>query len=169
MVKVYKEKCCTILSSLPPGPLLPMSNTETSSFVSGSGQSTSSNTVIRQHSTNKWFRPSGIGSGPIPIASASASQSDSQVSSKQLYWCVDKAWVEPSETWLCIEDPHRIAEDRILCLRLKDLYDSVRGLRGRYLSWKACLGIKFTSVCNICLITYSHEADILWPKVQPTV
>lgn len=83
---------------------------------------------------------------------ASASQSSSQVKARQLYWCVDKSWVEPSETWLCIENPHQISEDRILCTRLKESYDRIRGLRGRYLSWKTCLGIKFTSVGALRLI-----------------
>lgn len=152
---MYREKCCTIASSLPQGPLLPLSNPQPSSFVSGSSQPTISNTVAQNHTTNNRPQQSGTSSGVI--TTASALQSSPQVRVRQLYWCVDKAWTEPSETWLCIEDPHQIAEDRILCLKLKDLYDHVRGFRGRYLSWKTCLGIKFTSVRKIPLVTRCHE------------
>lgn len=152
MVNMYKEKCCTIVSSLPQGPLLPLSNPQSSSFVSGSSQPSSSNTVVQHRTTNNGPQPSGTRIGAI--TTAAAAQSSPQVQVRQLYWCVDKAWIEPSETWLCIEDPHKIAEDRILCTRLKDSYDSIRGLRGRYLSWKTCLGIKFTSVRTRCLMTW---------------
>lgn len=155
MVKEYKEKCCTIASSLPQGPLLPLSNPQPSTFISGPSQITSSNTVAQNHTTNN--RPEQSGTSSRVITTASALQSSPQVQVRQLYWCVDKAWTEPSETWLCIEDPHQIAEDRILCLKLKDLYDHVRGFRGRFLSWKTCLGIVFTSVCKISLLTRCYE------------
>ncbi|RAO73074.1 uncharacterized protein BHQ10_009086 [Talaromyces amestolkiae] len=110
------------------------------------------------HSTKNGPQSSDLSSGAITTPSASPSP---QAQVKELYWCVDKAWVEPSETWLCIEDPHQIAEDRILCTKLKASYDRIRGLRGRYLSWKTCLGIKFTSFNRL----YTGKSQVICMSV----
>ena len=61
--------------------------------------------------------------------------------SKQIYWCVDKAWTEPRVTQLRPID--QISDDRALCERLVAEYHRVRGWKGRYLSWKSCLGVEF--------------------------
>lgn len=167
MVKEYKEKFCTIASSLPQGPLLPLSKSQKSPTFPGNIQPTGLNVPIQRGTTNSG--PQSSGESSIAITAASGSGSSPQVKVSELYWCVDKAWVEPSETWLCTENPLQIIEDRILCLRLKNSYDRIRGFRGRYLSWKTCLGIKFTSVRTLPYNMLLWKADTLWPKVQSVV
>jgi hypothetical protein len=76
---------------------------------------------------------------------------------KEIYWCVDKAWSEPKETRLCslqIEQQptidgqavRYIADDSILCQCLLDEYRRVRTWKGRIFSWKRCLGVEFINV-----------------------
>lgn len=68
------------------------------------------------------------------------------LAASELYWCVSKPFKHISETRLCIEDCRTIESGRDLCNRLRESYNMVRGFLGKYISWKKCLGIEFTSV-----------------------
>ncbi|KAL4908362.1 kinase-like domain-containing protein [Aspergillus multicolor] len=145
LVQSYKEKCCRPLSSIPQSALLPQfvtaPGTTTTTNLSQSG---ASNTPSQGSANVNSGQQQGAGSSSATIMSALPNTTSSKLS--QIYWCVDKAWIEPLETWLCIENSQHSADDRELCARLRKLYDSVRGIRGRLLSWKTCLGIRFVRV-----------------------
>ncbi|KAI4217675.1 MAG: hypothetical protein LQ351_000271 [Letrouitia transgressa] len=63
---------------------------------------------------------------------------------KEIYWCVDQAWSEPRITKLCLlQERPRISDDTSLCEHLLREYNRVRKWKGRFLSWKSCLGVEF--------------------------
>ncbi|KAI4157901.1 MAG: hypothetical protein LQ342_007906 [Letrouitia transgressa] len=63
---------------------------------------------------------------------------------KEIYWCVDQAWSEPRVTKLCLlQERPRISDDTSLCEHLLQEYNRVRKWKGRFLSWKSCLGVEF--------------------------
>lgn len=68
----------------------------------------------------------------------------SQQQSREIYWCVDKVWTEPSETWLCTLN--QISDDSLLYKRLSDGFRKVHGLRGQIFSWRTCTSVDFISV-----------------------
>ena len=62
----------------------------------------------------------------------------------EIYWCVDKAWSEPPITKLCsLQEAKQIFDDKALCERLIKDYNKIRTWKGRWLSWKSCLGVDF--------------------------
>ena len=63
---------------------------------------------------------------------------------REIYWCVDKVWTEPSQTWLFTLS--QISDDRLLCKLLSKEFKKVHGLRGQIFSWKKCTGVDFISV-----------------------
>lgn len=63
---------------------------------------------------------------------------------RDIYWCVDKVWTEPSQTLL--RTLSQTQDDELLCQQLKSTYEEVHGLRGRLFSWKTCTSIDFVSV-----------------------
>ena len=65
----------------------------------------------------------------------------------EIYWCAEKSWSEPPETWLrSICNVRQITDDGLLCKRLMDEYQTVRGIKGRLFSWKTCLDVHFIRV-----------------------
>lgn len=141
------ESCRPVYTRSPEGSILPQFNAPPPTSNVTSTQNTNPNTAsnmnpLAQQSTGSnavvttsVTPPNAKGGTPRPIS--------------ELYWCVDKAWLEPSETWLCIEDAHTLEDDRNLCSRLNEQYRQVRGFRGRFLSWKTCLRVEFTSVSTL--------------------
>lgn len=65
---------------------------------------------------------------------------------KEIYWCVDKCWVEPRQTELCTIKNAEQLDDSALCTKLADVYHSVRGWRAKYFSWKTCVSVEFVRV-----------------------
>ena len=70
--------------------------------------------------------------------------STAQQQSREIYWCVDKVWTEPSETWVYILK--KISDDSLLYKLLSDKFRKVQGLRGQMFSWKRCTRVDFISV-----------------------
>ena len=67
--------------------------------------------------------------------------------SKDVFWCVDKAWSEPAQTLLCsIPDKDEFLDDDSLCKRLSQEYDRVRGRFAVLFSWKKCMDVRFIKV-----------------------
>ena len=81
---------------------------------------------------------------PGTHSNQASSVSTAQQQSREIYWCVDRVWTEPSETWLCVLN--QISDDRLLYKLLSDEFRKVHGLRGRIFSWKRCTSVDFISV-----------------------
>ena len=80
----------------------------------------------------------------LPNPYKTSSDQKPQTKYKEIYWCVDRAWSEPRVTELCnLKEQPDIFDDRSLCQHLTREYNRVRKWKGRYLSWKSCLGIEF--------------------------
>jgi hypothetical protein len=67
---------------------------------------------------------------------------------QSIYWCVDRCWSEPSCTERKILDVSQLAGDPDLFQQLATCYKGIRGLIGRFFSWKSCMDIAFIEVSH---------------------
>ncbi|KAF2227647.1 hypothetical protein BDZ85DRAFT_277531 [Elsinoe ampelina] len=85
-------------------------------------------------------------SGQIAIPTAAPGSSTTlpttQPKQGRLYWCVDKSWRQPALTQRSIINIAGL-NDETLFRRLKQDYNAIRGLLGRYFSLTGLVGIKF--------------------------
>ncbi|KAK0516178.1 hypothetical protein JMJ35_000781 [Cladonia borealis] len=81
-----------------------------------------------------------------PVAPQS-NNSVMQQRSKEIYWCVDKVWTEPSQTLL--QSSTQIHNDNALYKFLYQGYMQVQGWIGRMFSWKMCIDLNFVQFCRL--------------------
>ncbi|ERF75939.1 hypothetical protein EPUS_01305 [Endocarpon pusillum Z07020] len=120
---------------------------------------------LRNNQTLHQLRSSSPNRGRLGNISAGSSAStgalQSQNISREIYWCVDKAWSEPRITKLCsVQELHQILDDKSLCEQLMKEYNRVRTWKGRLLSWKSCLGVEFIKFSR----PYPGQDDVV--KIQ---
>ena len=148
VVEMYRTKCCRPISALSPAdPILPQFNPPTQPSDADSIKTMKLTNIGDTNSQKPNVQGLAAQAGAAATSTVTAlAVNQSGKMGNQLYWCVDRAWVEPSETWLCTENADMLDNDQQLCNRLNQHYRRVRGFRGRFLSWKECLGVEFRSV-----------------------
>lgn len=141
----YRRRCVPV-SRMPNTPtMLPLHNINATSVDSSvPGQISAMNlggNDPRLHST-LLSPPQGLSLGSQGDQAGDILEAQRQL--REIYWCVDKVWTEPSQTWLCTLS--QISDDRSLCKLLSKEFKKVHGLRGQIFSWKKCTGVDFISV-----------------------
>ena len=151
IAQAYKDNC-RALAEIPQSSLEPSDPANPSAIGHQESQSIGSSRQGR--SARLPARPpthSGSQSQPNPSPTSTPS-TNSTLSRKppprprdgEIYWCVDKAWSEPRITKLCsLQESKQIIDDKSLCEHLIKDYSRIRTWKGRWLSWKSCLGVDF--------------------------
>lgn len=90
---------------------------------------------------------------------------------KEIFWCVDEPWTEPTRTLLCsIRNVHQIPDDDTLCKRLSQEYNRVRGGLRSLFSWKKCMDVKFVKFGRVFTgRDFVEEIERGLPKPDPAV
>ena len=73
----------------------------------------------------------------------------------EVYWCIDKPWSERRITIFCGLSINDSTTDAQFGKELLEKYNAVRGFRGRWISWKTCVDVKFI---NVSVPTLTYEA-----------
>ena len=151
--QAYKSRCQAISDITEPASRPSQPSSPGSRLPMDLGHQVPSSFVINVNSSENNNSLSSLPSGSQSQNSLSNSSNNGlenqdipsvQASSKEIYWCVDKAWSEPQSTKLCSLQEHpAIRDDEALYERLIKEYNRIRTWKGRLLSWKSCLGIEF--------------------------
>ena len=142
----YRELCRPISHPTPTSPMLPLYNLNPNELDGSSGTASTGAHNIQAPDQVYGDAPSQLQSTASGRVTRSSTAQTRQ-SVREAYWCVDKSWSEPPETWVCpIRDISQILDDRLFCKRLMNEYKAVRGIKGRLLSWKTCLDVHFIGV-----------------------
>ncbi|KAL1961902.1 hypothetical protein VTN77DRAFT_935 [Rasamsonia byssochlamydoides] len=142
----YRSNCQPISAVSAPASILPQFNAPAQRISPNSHQNPSQpqNQHVGLHPTDQRHQGGGNGNTQLPPLNGTTRPPVSEI-----YWCVDRPWLEPSETRLCIQDARTLSDDGEFCGLLNEQYGQVRGFRGRFLSWKRCLGVRFISFRRI--------------------
>ena len=139
----YRKRCVPISRIPNNSDVVRLYHMETSSDGSASEQTSITGHRGNDAQLHPSFQVSLQGLSPGTQSNLAGDVSTAQQQSREIYWCVDKVWTEPSETWLCILK--KISDDRLLYKLLSDKLRKVQGLRSMF-SWKSCTRVDFISV-----------------------
>ena len=112
------------------------------------GGQESSSAETNNHPQHTRHIPSTRGSVPKELLGTDHDSGTKLLPPKEIYWCVDKSWVEPRQTQLCAIKNVEQLDDSALCTKLAKEYQRVRGWRAKYFSWKTCMSVEFVRVSS---------------------
>lgn len=109
-------------------------------------------------------QPSQSSLGTNALASTISSVLRTTVSTKDIYWCIERNFTEPTEIYLSPIQNVETLDDERLFHQVNKAIDSTEGWVRRLFSWKRCTAIDFVQVRNVLLsrTTLTQQFLVIW-------
>ncbi|EEU36747.1 uncharacterized protein NECHADRAFT_86595 [Fusarium vanettenii 77-13-4] len=148
----YKSMCSPITTNRIP--LLPVANPSTSSSRHVPA-TVPSNAAFRSGGTNSPPTLGNVALGGAAVRSSAALPTP--VPTKDMYWCVEKTFTEPTENHLFpILNSETLHDDEELYRQVNKAIRSACGWIGLLFSWKRCTAVDFIEFC----VVWKHGSQV---------